>query len=576
MSYFLYCRKSTDREDRQILSPEAQKRLMLEHARDHGLEIAEVYVESQSAYKAGRPLFNEMLRRLETKEADGVLTYHLTRLARNSYDGGRLIYMMDQGLIRHIATPERTYKNQSDDKFLMQIHFAMAKKSSDDTSQFVSRDIDSKLLRGEYPGMVPLGYLNINRDGHISRAQDDMEKYQVLKALGRPLKREEIDPVEGPIVRRLFHEVARRSCSAPEASKLAHRMGLRSRKGRRLGKNAVVQLLTNPYYYGVIRYRGRIHDDETIRELSGNPEASIQHEPLVAKSVFDTVQDTLTSRKKGRYRKHRFSYGSCIIRCGECGGPVTAERQKGHVYYHCTGRRDCGQSKWTREDVLDRQLDEVLRGLRLPDSFLRYALGKLRTVHTWQARSSAAMQRRLQEQLEAAQRQLDKLLDLKLSDANHDGELLSDKEYVRQKAKIRSEVQLIEEQLATLRQQRSGWVEDCERFLDFSQRLARTFVHGTAEDRQTYLNLVCTNLTLKDQILTYAYREPYASLAEFSGPMRGNTAQFEPSRGLLEAETGPLIDGWLGVLDAIRTYPLLKWVGVLAQRTAENPVPAAA
>ena len=56
-----------------------------------------VYVENQSAYKAGRPQFNAMLARLEKGEAEGILTYHLTRLARNSYDGGRLIYMMDEG-----------------------------------------------------------------------------------------------------------------------------------------------------------------------------------------------------------------------------------------------------------------------------------------------------------------------------------------------------------------------------------------------------------------------------------------------------------------------------------------------
>ena len=204
MRYFLYCRKSTDREDRQILGTDAQKRLLLEHAQRHGLTVVEVYVENQTAYKVGRPLFTAMLARLEKGEADGILTYHLTRLARNSFDGGRLIYMMDERAIREIATPEKAYTNNGDDKFMMQIHFAMAKKSSDDTSQFVRRDVISKLLKGEYPGMVPPGYLNINRDGHITRRRDDPEKYVQLLNLGRPLRREEIDPVDGPLVARLF------------------------------------------------------------------------------------------------------------------------------------------------------------------------------------------------------------------------------------------------------------------------------------------------------------------------------------------------------------------------------------
>src|SRR5437764_766129 len=184
MKYFVYCRKSSDREDRQILGPEAQRRLLLEHAERQRLAVVEIYVEHQTAYKTGRPLFNAMLGRLEKGEADAILTYHLTRLARNSFDGGRLIYMMDEGAVAQIATPEKAYTNNSDDKFMMQIHFAMAKKSSDDTSQFVRRDVESKILRGEYPGMVPIGYLNINRDGHISRAQDDRQKYLMLLDLG--------------------------------------------------------------------------------------------------------------------------------------------------------------------------------------------------------------------------------------------------------------------------------------------------------------------------------------------------------------------------------------------------------
>src|SRR4051812_25103394 len=88
MKYFLYCRKSQDREDRQILSTDAQQRLLIDYAKIHEFTVVDMFVENQSAYKIGRPLFNEMVRRLEEGEADAILTYHLTRLARNSFDGG--------------------------------------------------------------------------------------------------------------------------------------------------------------------------------------------------------------------------------------------------------------------------------------------------------------------------------------------------------------------------------------------------------------------------------------------------------------------------------------------------------
>ena len=68
MKYFIYCRKSSDREDRQILSTDAQKRLLQDYADANNLTIVDTYVENQTAYKTGRPMFNEMLERLEKGE----------------------------------------------------------------------------------------------------------------------------------------------------------------------------------------------------------------------------------------------------------------------------------------------------------------------------------------------------------------------------------------------------------------------------------------------------------------------------------------------------------------------------
>jgi hypothetical protein len=55
--------------------------------------------------------------------------------------------MMDEGTVREIATPEEANADNAADKFMMQIPFAMAKKSTDDTSQFVRRDVVSKMTR---------------------------------------------------------------------------------------------------------------------------------------------------------------------------------------------------------------------------------------------------------------------------------------------------------------------------------------------------------------------------------------------------------------------------------------------
>ena len=97
MKYFLYARKSTDEDDKQLLSIEAQLEELREYAARERLEVVREFVEKRTAKEPGRPFFNDLLRRIEKGEADALLAWHPDRLARNSVDGGRIIYLVDTG-----------------------------------------------------------------------------------------------------------------------------------------------------------------------------------------------------------------------------------------------------------------------------------------------------------------------------------------------------------------------------------------------------------------------------------------------------------------------------------------------
>jgi len=119
--FFLYCRKSTDVEDKQALSIEAQVAELRAFAKQEKLEIIEEFIEKQTAKIPGRPIFNQMMEKIEKGEANGILAWHPDRLARNSVDGGKIIYLLDTGKLQALKFPQFWFESTPQGKFMLSI-----------------------------------------------------------------------------------------------------------------------------------------------------------------------------------------------------------------------------------------------------------------------------------------------------------------------------------------------------------------------------------------------------------------------------------------------------------------------
>ena len=160
IKYFIYARKSTESEDRQARSIGDQLAELRELAAKEHLLVVETFIESRTAKTPGRPVFNDMLARMEMGEASGLLVWAPDRLARNSLDGGRIIYLVDTGKVRDIKSPTYRFDATPQGKFMLSIAFGQSKYYVDSLSENINRGIRQKLKRGVWPQLAPLGYLN--------------------------------------------------------------------------------------------------------------------------------------------------------------------------------------------------------------------------------------------------------------------------------------------------------------------------------------------------------------------------------------------------------------------------------
>ena len=350
--YFLYVRKSTDVEDKQVLSIAAQIAELKEFAARIGIYIVDVIIEKQTAKKPGRKKFNKMLERIEAGEANGILAWLPDRLSRNSIDSGKIIYMLDEHVLLDLKFPHFWFENTPQGKYMLANEFNSSKQYVDNLSVNTKRGLRQKVRDGNYPSHAPIGY------------------YNDLKT-----KTAKVDRKTAPIVRQAFELYAHGDKRLDEIANFLYANGIKTKAGKVRGKKTtgkkphsrtrVAHMLANPFYYGHFRYVGEVYE--------GN------HTGIISKRLFDKVQTVLERRGKP-HRKANDPKPLCGLVYCSCGMMFTSERQikrqkNGNVhtydYYRCTRKSKtvrCTEPH-IRAEVLDKQLSALLQGYALPNAW---------------------------------------------------------------------------------------------------------------------------------------------------------------------------------------------------------------
>ena len=473
--YFLYARKSTDDEDRQILSIEAQITELKEFAAKEKLEIAASLCEAKTAKEPGRIVFNEMIERIESGEADGILAWHPDRLARNSIDGGRIIYLADTGKINFLKFPTFWFDNTPQGKFMLNIAFGQSKYYVDNLSENVKRGIRQKLRRGEYPGLAPVGYLN------------DLKTHTII-----------LDPKKYKIIKKVFGLYSTGEYCLENLISILCQNGVKTKTGKPFTASMIQHVLKNTFYYGVFKING-----ETYQGI---------HKPIITKKLFDEVQTVMKNRsKKHQQKNHGFAFTG-FISCGTCGCSITAEIQKGHIYYHCTKKWTNCDEKYIREELLIEQFKEILQKASLPDDWAENILLKIDRDEAVENQSSDALVLDLENQKNSIKQKANKLLD------SHLDSLIDKAEYLDKKEHFINDKLALEEKIKEIKNKGDNRLEPIKKLILDSISAKKATFSGDFMEIRNSLKTFGSNFILKDR--------KFGFLANFGWEILARSASF--------------------------------------------------
>ncbi len=353
VKYCLYARKSTESEERQVLSIDSQIKEMLQMAEKENLEIVTMKRESHSAKETGqRPVFNEIVDEIKQGKFNGILTWAPDRISRNAGDLGKIVDLMDAGLLAEIRTYGQRFTNSPSEKFLLMILGSQAKLENDNRGVNVKRGLRTRVEMGLWPTVAPLGYLN-------QRIMD--KKCQLI-----------IDPARGPVIKKIFERVAHENLSGRKIYNwLKFELNFYTRGNKSLTLSGIYRLLDNPFYYGMFEYP----------RASGNWYQG-KHEPLISQELFEKTKAFLKRDQIVRQNKE-FSFTK-LFTCGYCSSTICAEEKwkilkdgtSAHYIYYGCGRakdRNC-KNKYIREEELIGELLKILDQLNINELGMRNKL----------------------------------------------------------------------------------------------------------------------------------------------------------------------------------------------------------
>lgn len=415
-----YIRVSTDKQEE--LSPDAQKRLILDYAAKNGIEVSpsDIYLENGISGRnaSKRPAFLEMIARAKTKEHpfDVILVWKYSRFARNQEESIVYKSMLKKDHVEVISISEPMIDGPFG-TLIERIIEWMDEYYSIRLSDEVMRGMTEKAMRGGYQSAPPFGYI---QTGHNNPPA--------------------IHPEQATVVRRIFASFSEgKTCY--QIARSLNELGVTTANGNPFETRTVKYIIENPFYCGNIRW------NYTRRgQKLKSPEEWIlapgRHEPLVSKEEWENAQKRIAALRQSSGRRDAASckhWLSGILKCSSCGASLGYHNSARKPFFQCWkySKGLCHTSHFIAAKTIEQLTVDGLKNALLPND-LRF-------------QTAPPKQNDVNRELELLKEQRNRAAKkaIRIRDAYENG-IDTLKEYKEHKLRIEKERSLLEEKIASL------------------------------------------------------------------------------------------------------------------------------
>jgi site-specific DNA recombinase len=461
----VYLRVSSAEQEREGFSIPSQRKLLNEYAAQAGIAVVHEFIDVETAKKAGRTGFSEMVSFLSRHQCQTILVEKTDRLYRNIKDW---VLIDELGLEIHFVKENVVLSSdsRSSEKFLHGIKVLMAKNYIDNLSEEVRKGMLEKASQGHWPscpGRIPQQSADPTYRTRPGTSADHRDAVRVVRG-GRRI------PQGGHASRS-----SRRSCQSV----------LRPSSHEGEGSPATAQ----PAVLRRLRLDGEA--------ISGPPRAADL--PCAVRSSAGGVERA----NRPLYSKHGHPFAG-LLTCGRCGCAITAELKKQqYLYYHCTGSKGpCGNT-WIRDEDLRGLLADVIRQIHIPVEIADRLADALRESQADKERFSRTSLMRLQQQQLQVQAKLDKAYDDRLTGP------ISEELWARRASEWEAEINRVRGEMARLEDAGRDYAVTGLRILELAKSAYSRFNSHDPVDQAKLLKTVLSNCTFDRGSLCPTYNKPF-------------------------------------------------------------------